>query len=572
MKKYIIAVLCVCTALTSYAGTPKFKRFGGRLAERQILESLERGSGISAPFATVSLEQIEFKGLPTGLVQDMAKEMLDRTRPTRSLLYEQGSLSCDTNLFHYRSGQGPAPLREEVFSKVLLFVDELTAEMNFGGYEAPFMEIPEDLSRYFELSAQVSKLIERTDRLAKRPREGAVKEEEKKLYAKQYRLLEEMKTILERLPNSAHGSFGWDVHEFLDIPDYYVGPRTYLAKFDGVANRFLAQEKRMQEGSSSPFFTMNPQERINYAKTRTLEIIDSQEKLREVMSYMDQPWLPNMARLDFVLCVYKYYYSTLAGHSIPVLPYYYEKGLESNFEAGGLMKSFKPGWADKERALFYEQPAPFSKFPGNVSPADVYPTERVAAPQATQVVDLPRANPSFEGLSGEKFATLAKTTLEETRNWIEIYSKIFYEDTFRDKELQDSYLRIYKDGCSVVEQMSKEIEALIEKGSTLSPVAAEVQLGKILEIQTELRTFAAKYMDKWSASSILTLDYFLSQYRYLCATSAGIFATMPTPIDYPHFPDNINNILEKLQTRYRNGNPMISLMEFNSRRSSEPLN
>ena len=117
--------------------------------------------------------------------------------------------------------------------------------------------------------------------------------------------------------------------------------------------------------------------------------------------------------------------------------------------------------------------------------------------------------------------------------------------------------------------MIEEIEPLIEKRTALSPVAAEVQLGKILETQTMLRTFAAKYLDKWSAPTILTLDYFLSQYRYLYATSADIFAAMPANIYRPYFSDNINNILEKLKTRYRNNNPMISLKEFNSRRSSK---
>ena len=575
MKKYIIAVLCACTALTSHAIKLELKRFH-RPAKRLALQAWKRHpvpSSISVPHQPISWKQVDFKGLPENLHKQLATEMLDRTRAMRAILNEEGSLSWETRPSRHSADRGPGPLREEIFTEGMTLIDKLTAEMNFQGYEDPFMEIPDDLTKYFELSAQVAKLIERTDELAKFPREGAVKEEENKLYAQQHNLLREMQILLERLPNSAHGSFQYDLHEFLGIPDSYVSTRTRLTKFDGVANRLLAQNRRMEEENPSLLTTLNAQERIEHAKARTLQIIEFQEQLRDfIRNQMDQPWTSNMARLDFVLCVYKYYYSTLAGHPIPVPSYYYEKGLESNFEAGGLIQQIKPGWADKERALFQEQPAPFSRIPGYVSPVGIYPTEKTAAPQTTQVADLPRANPSFEGLSGEEFATLAEDILEGTKSSIEGYYEYAFHDILHvEEDLRDSYQNIYQQSWAVLKQMIEEIEPLIEKRTALSPVAAEVQLGKILETQTMLRTFAAKYLDKWSAPTILTLDYFLSQYRYLYATSADIFAAMPANIYRPYFSDNINNILNKLKTRYRNGNPMVSKKEVNHRRRSKQL-
>ena len=205
-----------------------------------------------------------------------------------------------------------------------------------------------------------------------------------------------------------------------------------------------------------------------------------------------------------------------------------------------------------------------------VSSAEMSLAKEESSLQATQI-NLPRKNPSFEGMPVEEFATLAKDILKETKTKIDDEYKyaIFRNNSYVDVELRGNYRTIYQNSWSVLKQMSEEIGLLVEQGTALSPAAAEVQLGKILETQTMLRTFAAKYLDKWSAPTILTLDYFLSQYRYLYATSADIFAAMPADINRPYFSDNINNILEKLKTRYRNNNPMISLKEFNSRRSSK---
>ena len=571
MKKYIIAVLCVCTALTSHAIKLELKRFH-RPAKRLALQAWERHpvpSSISVPHQPISWKQVDFKGLPENLHKQLATEMLDRTRAMRAILNEEGSLSWETRPSRYSADRGPGPLREEIFTEGMTLIDKLTAEMNFQGYEDPFMEIPDDLTKYFELSAQVAKLIERTDELAKFPREGAVKEEENKLYAQQHNLLREMQILLERLPNSAHGSFQYDFHEFLGIPDSYVSTRTRLTKFDGVANRLLAQNRRMEEENPSLLTTLNAQERIEHAKARTLQIIEFQEQLRDfIRNQMDQPWTSNMARLDFVLCVYKYYYSTLAGHPIPVPSYYYEKGLESNFEAGGLIQQIKPGWADKERALFQEQPAPFSRIPGYVSPVGIYPTEKTAAPQTTQVADLPRANPSFEGLSGEQFAKIAKNAIEETKGYVETLSLNAYSvyEGFREE-----YTQIYQDSLSLIEQMAQEVKSLIWQRSTLSPTKAEVQLAKILETQTALRTFTAKVLTSKNADTMIHLDYILSHYGYLYATSAGIFATIPTKLTYPYYSDHINDTLDRWRTRLRNGNPMVSKKEVNPRRSSEEL-
>ena len=560
MKKYLIAVLCVCTALTSYAIQLELKHFG-RPAKRVAYRAWERRnpipSSISVPRQPVSWRQTDFKGLPGNLHEEMAKEILDRTRATRFILNEEGSLSWDTDIhINHPNGQGLNIPRENVFAQGMNLVDQLTHEMNLRGYEPSFIENPVDLTEYFKLSAKTARLIERWDYLDSLGRNSTQKEKDD--------LIEKQNKLLQRMKNDLETKTGI---EDLSIRDFYAPNNAYLIKFDGIAHRLAAQGTRMQEESPSPLFTLSPQDRINYARARTLQIIEFQEQLRDfIRDQMDQPWTSNMARLDFVLCVYKYYYSTLAGHPIPVLSYYYEKGLESNFEAGGLIQQIKPGWADKERALFQEQPAPFSRIPGYVSPVNIYPTEKTAAPQTTQVVDLPRANPSFEGLSSDQFATIAKNAIEKTKGYIETIS---LDDHNVYEGFREEYTQIYQDSLSLIEQMAQEVKSLIWQRSTLSPTKAEVQLAKILETQTALRTFTAKVLTSKNADTMIHLDYILSHYGYLYATSAGIFATVPTELSYPYFSDHINDTLDRWRTRLRNKNPMVSKKEVNPRRSSE---
>lgn len=109
----------------------------------------------------------------------------------------------------------------------------------------------------------------------------------------------------------------------------------------------------------------------------------------------------------------------------------------------------------------------------------------------------------------------------------------------------------------------------MKKDLHFPPVEAEVRLGKILETQTELRTFAAKILTSENAERMIYLDYILSHYRYLYATSAGIFATIHN-IDYPYVSDNINDTLDRWRAWYRQKRkPMVSKQELNPRRSSE---
>ncbi|MBO4675228.1 MAG: hypothetical protein J5601_03985 [Elusimicrobiaceae bacterium] len=561
MKKYIIAVLCVCTVLTSYAGTFHPKRFG-RIAERQILEYYPDFLSSIFEHTTSSLEQMVAKEVSFDVTKGWVEKMLDATLPTRSILEEQGSISLQIphGAFHWDStGRNNYEREQKIFPEGMTLLDELTYELKQPiQYEAPLRSPLGDLTKYTELSKQISPLLEEISALESKGYSSSIEKQLAPLYRERQKLVEQMKAELEKQTNSN-----------LDIRDYYrADDKLYLTKFDATIKRLTVQAKRNAENKPSRLSTLNPQELRKYATARTLEIIDFQEELRDYIRTMKPPVSSNMARLDFVLCVYKYYYSTLAGHSIPVLPYYYTKGLGSNFEAGGLMKSFKPGWADRERALFYEQPAPFSRFLGNVSPADVYPTERVAAPQATKVVDLPRANPSFEGLSSEQFAEIAENAIKKTKGYIETISLDDYNvyEGFRKE-----YTQIYRDSFSLIQQMAQEAESLIWQRSTLSPAAAEVQLAKILETQTTLRTFTAKILTSKNADTMIYLDYILSHYGYLYATSAGVFATVPTDLSHPYFSDHVNDTLDRWRTRLRNKNPMVSKKEVNLRRSSEQL-
>lgn len=101
-----------------------------------------------------------------------------------------------------------------------------------------------------------------------------------------------------------------------------------------------------------------------------------------------------------------------------------------------------------------------------VSSAEMPLAKEESSLQATQI-NLPRKNPSFEGLSSDQFAEIAEDTLEKTETFAE---NIRFGDEYKVyEEFRNNYTRIYQNGLSVVNQMVQEVKSLLEKGSTLSP-------------------------------------------------------------------------------------------------------
>lgn len=172
---------------------------------------------------------------------------------------------------------------------------------------------------------------------------------------------------------------------------------------------------------------------------------------------------------------------------------------------------------------------------------------------------------------------LAKETLRKTTAKYDILARQFSNEpsitlkrSIFVKDINDRYVKLYQGSLSFIQEMLKELKQQNTHETTISPVKAEVQFGRILETQTALRNFAIEYLlDNYYATEgasrkIVHLDILLSQFRYFYSTVAGNPSAEPTgdPVIYTIVSEKIRFIIEDWARSVRKGRPLLKRSEL----------
>lgn len=510
MKKIVITALCICTAIAGHAIKTK-RMTSGRPIQYSLNDMVGPHYGaVSSGHLADMLEKAarstehrrSMQNLPALAQKSFAREILNTTLPGRKILNTQRSLPRPS----YRNPNTEGPFgRETVFNQGMQLVQELSHDLEqFTGEKPPFEPTSlVDLTKYNELAAQMQQLFHEENQIKNNYQHMTAYEEARPIRAAQEELAQQMTQELEKQTG----------YKDLSVNRGYVPPIETFTKLNGVVQRIQEQQKMASENEPSPLSTLSEAERIIYAKNRALQIIHFQEQLRHYILQMHPSWAEHMLQLDGTLSWYKYFYSTLAGVSIPVLHNYIEsvwpkettiRG-SGNVLTRGVYGLFKSNWADIEiRAL-----------------RDVDP---FVSPDST-----------FKGLPSQRSATLAANVLAKTKGQTAEAADIFTrspESARRGirQEIMTKFEEVGQQVFPLIEQMRAELEGLSGQERALAPSVAEERLDAIIKAQTALRTFAAKYVyEEGKARILINLDATLSWYRYFYATSAGLFSDIPGP-------------------------------------------
>ncbi len=190
---------------------------------------------------------------------------------------------------------------------------------------------------------------------------------------------------------------------------------------------------------------------------------------------------------------------------------------------------------------------------------------------------LPFTPTDFKEIQRPIVDDLAKETLRKTTAKYDILARQFSNEpsitlkrSIFVKDINDRYVKLYQGSLSFIQEMLKELKQQNTHETTISPVKAEVQFGRILETQTALRNFAIEYLlDNYYATEgasrkIVHLDILLSQFRYFYSTVAGNPSAEPTgdPVIYTIVSEKIRFIVEDWARSVRKGRPLLKRSEL----------
>lgn len=122
------------------------------------------------------------------------------------------------------------------------------------------------------------------------------------------------------------------------------------------------------------------------------------------------------------------------------------------------------------------------------------------------------------------------------------------------------YQKIFDKVFSFIEETNKELEQLAHNERSISLVQAEVQIGRTIELQEELRLFAVKYLNHFCSvpdtSQFWKMDVLLSWFRLYYSFVAG----NPFPVEDTRLlstQEAYSQWRNKIQDRYKDNKPLV---------------
>lgn len=150
---------------------------------------------------------------------------------------------------------------------------------------------------------------------------------------------------------------------------------------------------------------------------------------------------------------------------------------------------------------------------------------------ATTQIRPPLVPPHFQGIPAYLKKNLTEEVLQKTEGSTHLLEEPFpgsaafsFKAGSSEADMLSTQLR--QDLQSAFEEMTQELESQL-KNPSITPTIAEVRVGRILDIQTRLRTIAALYLEPKDAQIVLAIDTKLSWFRYYYSTLAGNPTAIP---------------------------------------------
>lgn len=130
-----------------------------------------------------------------------------------------------------------------------------------------------------------------------------------------------------------------------------------------------------------------------------------------------------------------------------------------------------------------------------------------------------------------------------------------YFTPYEQDKVYAEYIGVFNNGLRVAAETKRELEKLAAEEITITPAAAEVQLGTILETQATVRTFAAEHFGSSLASdstNLLKLDSVLSRLREAYIRLAGEEPAVTASPKAPSTRQEIERTLQKWKSHLGN--------------------